>query len=54
MEYTFEDLVTKLNDAGSPFDLADDMPVFQQGMTDLLDRLRALEQSSRPTANRSK
>jgi hypothetical protein len=45
MEYMFEDLVTKLNDAHSPFDLAEDMPIFQQGMTDLLDRLQALERS---------
>jgi hypothetical protein len=48
MKYTFDDLVTKLNNAHSPFDLAEDMPVFQQGMTDLLDRLRALEASKSP------
>jgi hypothetical protein len=53
MEYTFEDWVTKLNDASSAFDLADDMPIFQQGMTDLLKRLRALEQSNHPTASQS-
>jgi hypothetical protein len=48
MEYTFDDLVTRLNDAHSPFDLAEDLPVFQQGMKDLLDRLRALEASGHP------
>ena len=52
MAYRFEDLVSALNAAGSPFALASDMPEFQQGMTDLLNRLHALEaaEAARATA----
>jgi hypothetical protein len=39
----FEDLVKALNAADSPFDLADDLPVFKAGMSDLSARLQALE-----------
>jgi hypothetical protein len=39
----FEDLVKALNGADSPFDLADDLPVFKAGMNNLLVRLQALE-----------
>jgi hypothetical protein len=54
MENTLETLVAALNAATTPFELAGDMPLFQQGMTDLLSRLQALEKSRRPTAQPAK
>jgi|HubBroStandDraft_1064217.scaffolds.fasta_scaffold3590942_1 hypothetical protein len=39
----FEDLVKALNGAESPFDLANDLPLFKAGMSDLLQRVQALE-----------
>jgi hypothetical protein len=43
MAAKFEDLVQALDQAESVFTLGDDFPIFQQGMADLLARLRTLE-----------
>ncbi len=43
MTYRFYDLVQVINQTTSPFELANDMAVFQQGLSDLLTRIRALE-----------
>lgn len=50
MSATFEDMVATINKTSSPFALASDLPVFQQGLADLANwkaatdaRLQALE-----------
>ena len=50
--YKLEDMVKALNDASSPFALANDMPVFQQGMADLLARLQKLETKEKSVIDR--
>ena len=50
--YKLEDMVKALNDASSPFALANDMPVFQQGMADLLARLQKLEAKDKEVISR--
>jgi hypothetical protein len=43
MAHTLEDMVAVLEATTSPFALADDLQIFQEGLADAARRIRALE-----------
>ena len=50
MTAKFEDMVKAINETRSAFQLANDMQVFKDGLTDLLARLQALEAAAKMPA----
>jgi hypothetical protein len=47
MAHTLEDMVAALKATTSPFGLADDLRIFQDGLADAARRIQALEQAAK-------
>jgi hypothetical protein len=52
MAHTLEDMVAVLKATTSPFGLANDLQIFQEGLADTARRIQALEHAAKPQPQR--